>query len=69
MILAMAAEKNKAPLPMIPEKFGVRLPPEKFCLTGAQFQLNIPVSRASGLFYIGLLYPSRKAQLFQRKLW
>ncbi|RKP08469.1 transcription initiation factor TAFII31 [Thamnocephalis sphaerospora] len=35
----LAAEKNSAPLPLIPERYGIRLPPEQYCLTGANYQI------------------------------
>ena len=38
--LAQLAEKRNArPLPLMSEKFGVRLPPEKYALTGVEFQI------------------------------
>ena len=36
--MALAAERNKQPLPPIVEKFGVRLPPEKYCLTSINYR-------------------------------
>jgi len=36
--LELASEKNKIPLPLIPDKFGVRLPPEKYCLTAINYR-------------------------------
>ncbi|KAJ1915138.1 Transcription initiation factor TFIID subunit 9 [Mycoemilia scoparia] len=38
-LLDLATERNKQPLPLIPEKYGVRLPPEKHTLTGINFQI------------------------------
>ncbi|KAI9253581.1 transcription initiation factor IID, 31kD subunit-domain-containing protein [Sporodiniella umbellata] len=38
-LLGLAQEKNKAPLPLIPEKYGIRLPAEKHCLTGINFSI------------------------------
>ncbi|KAF9298339.1 Transcription initiation factor TFIID subunit 9B [Mortierella antarctica] len=38
-LLELAEEKNKVPLPLIPEKYGVRLPHERHCLTAVNFQL------------------------------
>ncbi|KAG0175704.1 Transcription initiation factor TFIID subunit 9B [Apophysomyces sp. BC1034] len=38
-LLELAQEKNKAPLPLIPEKYGIRLPAEKYCLTGLNFAI------------------------------
>ncbi|OLL24173.1 Transcription initiation factor TFIID subunit 9 [Neolecta irregularis DAH-3] len=32
-MLELAAEKNRKPLPPIGESFGLRLPPQKYCLT------------------------------------
>ncbi|KAG2224164.1 hypothetical protein INT45_000179 [Circinella minor] len=39
LLLELAEEKNKTPLPLIPEKYGVRLPAEKHCLTGLNFSI------------------------------
>ncbi|KAK9721138.1 Transcription initiation factor TFIID subunit 9 [Basidiobolus ranarum] len=38
-LLELAEEKNKVPLPLIPEKYGIRLPPERYCLTAVNFQI------------------------------
>ncbi|KAF8914085.1 transcription initiation factor IID, 31kD subunit-domain-containing protein [Gymnopilus junonius] len=38
-ILSLAAEVNAAPLPAVPEVFGVRLPPAPDCLTNVDFDL------------------------------
>jgi hypothetical protein len=39
LIMEIAAEKNKEPLPPITEKFGLRLPPEKSCLTQPNYMV------------------------------
>ncbi|KAG0301581.1 Transcription initiation factor TFIID subunit 9 [Dissophora globulifera] len=38
-LLELAEEKNKVPLPLIPEKYGIRLPHERHCLTAVNFDL------------------------------
>ncbi|KAF9208591.1 Transcription initiation factor TFIID subunit 9 [Haplosporangium sp. Z 27] len=38
-LLELAEEKNRVPLPIIPEKYGIRLPHERHCLTAVNFQL------------------------------
>lgn len=38
--MEIARQKNANPLPMIPEKFGVRLPPERYCLTGTNYKIK-----------------------------
>ncbi|KAJ3085675.1 Transcription initiation factor TFIID subunit 9B [Quaeritorhiza haematococci] len=38
-LFELAEKKNSQPLPIVPEKFGVRLPPERHCLTGINFQI------------------------------
>ncbi|KAJ3143632.1 Transcription initiation factor TFIID subunit 9B [Geranomyces variabilis] len=38
---AVAVKKNSVPLPLIPEKFGVRLPPERHTLTSTNFQISV----------------------------
>lgn len=46
-LIEVAREKNSTPLPLIPEKFGPRLPPERYCLTASNYKLkerNKPVS-------------------------
>ncbi|KAF9897387.1 Transcription initiation factor TFIID subunit 9 [Lobosporangium transversale] len=47
-LLELAEEKNKVPLPLIPEKYGIRLPHERHCLTAVNFQL-IPELPPSGV--------------------
>jgi transcription initiation factor TFIID subunit 9B len=42
--LELAQEKNKQPLPLIPEKYGIRLPADKHCLTGINFSIVPDVS-------------------------
>jgi len=32
-MIQIARQKNATPLPLIPEKFGPRIPPERYCLT------------------------------------
>ncbi|KAK5823379.1 transcription initiation factor IID, 31kD subunit-domain-containing protein [Linnemannia elongata] len=44
-LLELAEEKNKVPLPLIPEKYGIRLPHERHCLTAVNFQLIPEVNR------------------------
>ena len=39
-LIEVAREKNSAPLPLIPEKFGPRLPPERYCLTANNYKLK-----------------------------
>ncbi|OZJ04634.1 hypothetical protein BZG36_02029 [Bifiguratus adelaidae] len=38
-LLELADEKNKQPLPLIPEKYGIRLPPERHTLTAINYQI------------------------------
>eukprot|EP00002_Diphylleia_rotans_P012750 TRINITY_DN2491_c0_g1_i2.p1 TRINITY_DN2491_c0_g1~~TRINITY_DN2491_c0_g1_i2.p1 ORF type:complete len:168 (+),score=41.05 TRINITY_DN2491_c0_g1_i2:51-554(+) len=40
VILEIAQQKNSQPLPPIPQKFGIRLPPEQHCLTQPNYQLD-----------------------------
>lgn len=35
----LAKEQNKEPLPSVPLKYGLRLPPDRHCLTAINFQL------------------------------
>ena len=39
-LIEVAREKNSTPLPLIPEKFGPRLPPERYCLTANNYKLE-----------------------------
>ncbi|KAL1919852.1 uncharacterized protein VTP21DRAFT_1783 [Calcarisporiella thermophila] len=38
-LLELAEEKNRTPLPLIPERYGIRLPPERHCLTAINYNL------------------------------
>ena len=38
-LLELAEEKNKNPLPGVPEKYGIRLPAERHCLTAVNFDI------------------------------
>jgi len=38
-VLSLAAQTNAAPLPAVPEVFGIRLPPASDCLTAVDFDL------------------------------
>jgi transcription initiation factor TFIID subunit 9B len=38
-ILSLAAQTNAAPLPAVPEVFGIRLPPASDCLTAVDFDI------------------------------
>ncbi|CAG8473204.1 3695_t:CDS:2 [Diversispora eburnea] len=49
----LAKEQNKEPLPPVPLKYGLRLPPDRHCLTAINFQLipehnNTTFSRLEG---------------------
>ncbi|KAI9310751.1 transcription initiation factor IID, 31kD subunit-domain-containing protein [Dichotomocladium elegans] len=50
LLLELAEEKNKIPLPLIPEKYGIRLPAEKHCLTGINFSIVPDNTSSSSLF-------------------
>jgi transcription initiation factor TFIID subunit 9B len=39
-LLDIAQERNKVALPIVGKEFGVRLPPEKYCLTGINWDLS-----------------------------
>lgn len=36
LMLQLAQERNKKPLPKLPAQYGMRLPPEKYCLTNVE---------------------------------
>ncbi|GMM37385.1 chromatin modification protein [Saccharomycopsis crataegensis] len=40
LLFELASEKNKKPLPNCIPSFGVRLPPEKYCFTGKDLELE-----------------------------
>ena len=46
-LMDMAAKKNAQPLPLIPESFGIRLPQERHCLLGLNYQVLPSTSKAS----------------------
>lgn len=39
-LIDIARQKNSMPLPLIPEKFGPRLPPERYCLTSNNYRVK-----------------------------
>ncbi|KAH6598643.1 hypothetical protein BASA50_003679 [Batrachochytrium salamandrivorans] len=65
-MMELAEKKNSIPLPLIPEKFGLRLPPERNTLTKANFQI-IPKVHTSKRAMVGQLNqsisPLARAQL------
>lgn len=40
LLLKLASERNKKPLPQVMGSWGVRLPPEKYCLTAKEWGIN-----------------------------
>lgn len=40
LMLQLAHERNKKPLPQVMSMWGIRLPPEKYCLTAKEWDLN-----------------------------
>lgn len=40
MLLELAQEKNKRPLPVVQAQWGLRLPPEKYCLTAKEWNFE-----------------------------
>ncbi|CCF56645.1 hypothetical protein KAFR_0B03480 [Kazachstania africana CBS 2517] len=40
LLLQLAAERNKKALPQVMGSWGIRLPPEKYCLTAKEWNLN-----------------------------
>lgn len=41
LLLQLAQERNKKALPKVPNTWGVRLPPEKYCLTNTEIELDL----------------------------
>ena len=39
-MIEIARQKNATPLPLIPEKFGPRIPPERYCLTANNYKVK-----------------------------
>eukprot|EP01135_Chromosphaera_perkinsii_P001640 Nk52_evm17s208 gene=Nk52_evmTU17s208 len=39
-LMELAEKHNKTPLPLIGDSFGIRLPPERFCLTAPTYQVD-----------------------------
>ena len=46
--LELARKKNATPLPLIPERIGVMLPPDEHCLTKATYQMDPKRREGSG---------------------
>ncbi|CAG8497790.1 7876_t:CDS:2 [Paraglomus occultum] len=44
-IYELAKAQNEVPLPSVPERYGLRLPPERHCLTAVNFQIVPPESK------------------------
>jgi len=61
--LEMANEKNRIALPLIPEKFGVRLPPEKYCLTSINYRPLPKLQTGSGSKKPRIQQPQQKSGL------
>lgn len=40
LLLQLAQQRNKKPLPQVLSMWGVRLPPEKYCLTAKEWKLD-----------------------------
>lgn len=40
LLLELAQERNKRPLPPVPQGYGLRLPPETYCLTGRERDID-----------------------------
>ncbi|KAG0245758.1 transcription initiation factor IID, 31kD subunit-domain-containing protein [Mortierella sp. GBAus27b] len=57
-LLELAEEKNKVPLPLIPEKYGIRLPHERHCLTTVNFQLIPELPPPGSQHPLSLLNPA-----------
>ena len=38
--MEFARQRNSMPLPLVPEKFGLRLPPERYCLSGPNYRVK-----------------------------
>lgn len=41
-LLEIARTKNSLPLPLLTDRSGLRLPPERYCLTGNNFKVKAP---------------------------
>lgn len=39
-MIDLAAKRNTASLPSIPQRMGVRMPPERYCLSSVNFQVD-----------------------------
>ncbi|KAK9476788.1 transcription initiation factor IID, 31kD subunit-domain-containing protein [Lipomyces japonicus] len=40
LLLELAQERNRKPLPPVPQTYGIRLPPEKYCLTAKDWDID-----------------------------
>lgn len=46
LLLKLASERNKKSLPQVMGSWGVRLPPEKYCITAKEFPINPPINKS-----------------------
>lgn len=40
-VMDLAARRNALPLPSIPERMGVRMPQERYCLSAVNYQVDV----------------------------
>lgn len=45
VLLEVAKEKNNVPLPFVKPSYGLRLPPDRYCLNAANYKYKSPVTR------------------------
>ena len=45
VLLEVAKAKNNIPLPFVKPSYGLRLPPDRYCLNGTNFKLKTPTKK------------------------
>ncbi|GAM22138.1 hypothetical protein SAMD00019534_053130 [Acytostelium subglobosum LB1] len=61
LLLSISEEKNRIPLPPIPQKFGVLLPPDEYCLNYPNYQVD-PAKPKPAQHQAPLSHPSQRGQ-------
>ena len=57
MLMKLAAERNQKPLPPVMPMWGIRLPPEKYCLTAKDWRLDEEDTDSAGVSFV--IFPNK----------
>ena len=47
LLQSLAVPRNRIPLPLVPDRLGVRLPPPSYCLTASNYQVGAAPSAST----------------------